>query len=467
MTHAADAKQRATDGRIVLLIVCSATFMSFLDLSVVNVVFTTIGADFPDAPLTSLSWIVSGYAVMFAAFLAPAGRIADVLGRRTVFLASLAVFTAASAMCGATNEHEFLIAARLLQGVAAAGLIPSALGLLIENTEPARLGRAIAAWSATTGFSAVIGPVVGGLLVESSSWRAVFFINVPFGAAILVLAWVSLPRLAPSGGHGLPDLLGTISLVAGTAGLVAGVTEGSIWGWGDGKTSASIVGGLALTAFALFRSTRHSRPALHIDLWRNGRFATISAANAILGAAMFAWLLAGPIFLAVVWGWSVLDSALALTTGGLASMVGSIVAGRMKTPRSHAVVTLIAAMMWVACCFWMSTDQLSVDIRLWSAWVPAGILGGGALGLALTSLSTLAAQSVDPRKFAAGMGMNMASRQLGGAVGVALLATVLSSANTPLEGLHTVFLLCGVIGVAFLALATVQLVAVSKATQQR
>lgn len=448
--------RRGASSRLILLVVCSATFMSFLDLSVVNVAFPQIATDFPLTSLATLSWVVSGYAVMFAAFLAPAGRLADAFGRRLVFVIALTSFVAASALCGAAQNHELLLTGRVVQGIAAAGMIPAALGLLLEHTPPAKLIGAIGAWSASAGFSAVVGPVVGGLLIELASWRAVFFINVPVGLLTLLLALRVLPRSSAHPQSGVPDVMGTALLVVGTAGVVTGVTEGSEWGWSAPETLIAIVGGVLLTILAVHRSTKHEHPAIQVDLWSTSpQFAVVCITNAVIGISMFAFLLAGPIFLAQIWRWGTLDSSLALTVGGVASMFASVMVGRTSGVHMRSVFVLLGCTMFGASCFWMSSDMFSQEVHLFSAWVPAGVLGGGGLGLAITGLGSIAAASIDPRRFAAGMGMTLASRQVGGAIGVAMLATILSSASSPLSGLHRVFVTSGVLCLVAMVLSVV------------
>lgn len=426
-----------------LLVASGAAFLAFLDLSVVNIAFPSLTRDHPATSPTTLTWVVSGYAVAFAALLTPGGRIADAVGRRTVFLTALVGFALTSLLCGLAPNAGLLITARVAQGATAALMVPSALGALLAVTPRARIGGAIAAWSAAGGFAAVVGPALGGALVEPLGWRAIFVINVPLALALAGAAFrILAPDTEPTRGA-LPDPVGTIMVATGLGGLVAGLTEGQRWGWTAPGTLAALGLGALLTLAALRRSLRHPNPALAVDLWRNRSFALANAASFAFGAAMFAWLLAGPMFLDAMWGYSVLESAAALSVGAVASMVTATLTGRVAAPGPRRRAGILGVLMFLATLAWMSTDMFGPTPALWSAWIPAGILGGGGVGIVVTVLGATAANALPPDRFAAGTGMNLTARQLGGALGIAVLAAVFAAhPGDPLAGFHILFLLC-------------------------
>ncbi|MDO3648541.1 MFS transporter [Nocardia mangyaensis] len=443
-TPATDSAARRT-----LAVAAGAAFIAFLDLSVVNIAFPTIALSFPETATATLTWIVSGYAIAFAALLTPAGRLADVLGRKRLFAVALTGFAVTSLLCGLAPNAQWLIAGRILQGMTAAFMVPAALGLLLAVTPRAKIGTAIGAWSAAGGFAAVVGPALGGALVEGFGWRAVFLINVPIALALIVPGL----RLPDAGNTGrdttLPDALGTVAIVLGLGALVAAVTEGQSWGWTAPGTLTLLLGGVALTLFALVRSARRSNPAVPVALWRDRLFALANAGAFLFGATMFAWLLAGPLFLHTIWGYSVLESAGALTIGAVAAMVTSLVTGRITAAPGQRWAGVFGALMYTAALIWMSTDAFGPEPALWSAWIPAGILGGGGIGFVITVLGTAAASAVPPQQFAAGIGLNVTVRQVGGALGVAILAAVLAAtADDALRGFHILFAVCAGIGVA-------------------
>ncbi|MGY2019148.1 MFS transporter [Nocardia gipuzkoensis] len=448
-----DRPPTATAATRTLLIACGAAFIAFLDLSVVNIAFPSIARDFPGTATTTLTCVVSGYAVAFAALLTPAGRLADTLGRRRLFLGALAGFALTSLLCGLAPTAGWLIAGRILQGATAALMVPAALGSVLAATPREKIGAAIGAWSASGGFAAVVGPALGGTLVEGFDWRAVFVINVPV-ALLLIAAATRIPADARPSGDALPDPIGTIAVALGLGGLVAGVTEGQRWGWTSAGTLAALIGGGLLVVAALARSARHRDPAVAVDLWRSKSYALANATSFVFGAAMFAWLLAGPLFLDAIWGYSVLGSAGAMTIGAVASMVTATVAGRVGSPTVRRWLGVLGALMFVACTVWMSTDAFGSTPALWSAWIPAGVLGGGGIGFVVTVLGTAAASSLPPQQFAAGTGMNLTARQVGGALGVAVLAAVFAArTDDPLGAFHTLFAVCAGIAAVAASLA--------------
>ena len=426
---------------LVLLLTAGATFVAFLDTTVVNVAFPDLATSFPGDRVSDLSWVVSSYAVLFAALLTPAGRIADAFGRKRVFLLSLAAFTASSALCAAAPDLPWLITGRALQGAAAAGMIPAALGLLLSTTPPARLPAAIGAWGAAGSMASAAGPALGGVLVDAFGWRSVFVINLPIGVALLAVGIRGLPERTGAERR-LPDPLGTFSITAGIALLVLGLTKGSDWGWDAADTIGTITGGALLIAVALIRSSRHAAPAIETSLFGNRVFAVASAAAAFAGASLFAWMLSGPLFLTTVWHYSVLKAGLALTPGALASAVAAVLVGRRARPNHLSGVVAASMAAFAAVSVW-TYAELGTDTRFLALWLPMGLVGGAAFGATLTALSTAAATSLAPRQFASGVGMTTTARQLGGALGVAATASVIAAHGVGgAQAFRDVYLVC-------------------------
>ncbi|MFH8370603.1 MFS transporter [Streptomyces sp. NPDC018031] len=431
---------REVDPARVLALCSGASFMAFLDLSIISIAFPDVQDDFPGTSLNTLTWVISGYTILLAAVLTPAGRIADSLGRRTVFLWSLAAFTAASLVCAAAPSVWWLIVARFVQGAAAGGMIPAALGLILATTPRERIPRAVGTWSAVAGFSAVIGPAAGGLLLRAFGWRSVFYINLPLCGAMLVAAVVMLPRGRLRGtGDRLPDAVGSVALALGIGGVVSALTEGDTWGWGDVRTIGLGLAGLALVAVTVLRSRTHPAPALEMAVWRSPVFRTANLGLGMLNMTMFAWMLAAPLFAADIWHWSVLQTAGALSIGAVSSMVGSLAAGRLTRPSAQVKVTVLGALSFTASNAIWASDLFGPTPNFLGGWLPAAILGGGGLGLAITCLSSLAAGTVPPQKFAGGLGMTLTVRQVGGAVGVAGFASIMASGSAGVSSYHHVY----------------------------
>ncbi|MEU3371140.1 MFS transporter [Streptomyces sp. NPDC006660] len=425
------ASQEVSPARVLAL--CSgASFMAFLDLSIISIAFPDILADFPSTSLNTMTWVLSGYTILLAAVLTPAGRIADSVGRRTVFLWSLAAFTAASLVCAVAPSIWWLIAARVVQGAAAGGMIPAALGLILATTPRERIARAVGTWSAVAGFSAVIGPAAGGLLLRAFGWRSVFYINLPLCGAMLIAAVVMLPKQRWHGTGGrLPDAVGSVALALGIGGVVSALTEGDTWGWTDARTIGLGVVGLALVGVTVLRSRTHPAPALEMTVWRSPVFRTANLGLGLLNMTMFAWMLAAPLFAADIWHWSVLTTAGALSVGAVSSMAGSLAAGRLSRPTTQVKVAVLGALSFTGSNAIWASSLFGATPNFLGGWLPASILGGGGLGLAITCLSSLAAGTVPPAKFAGGLGMTLTVRQVGGSVGVAGFASIMASGSAP------------------------------------
>ena len=259
----------------------------------------------------------NAYNIVFAALLVPAGRLADLLGRRRMFFVGLGLFMAASAACGLAPSVEVLVGARVLQAAGAAVLVPTSLGLLLPEFPIERRATATALWGAVGGVAAATGPSLGGLLIEWGDWRLVFFVNLVLGAA----AWVPARRLLretrdPDRGA-VPDALG-IGLLAGGVGLLAlAIVEAPDWGWGSARVlGAFAAGAVALVAF-VWRSATHAHPVLELSLFRVRSFAAACAGVFVFSLGFYAVLLANILFLTSVWGYSTLEAGFAVTPGPL------------------------------------------------------------------------------------------------------------------------------------------------------
>lgn len=423
-----------------IAVASAATFVAFLDVTVVNVALPDLQRDFADASLVTLSWVVAIYGVLFAALLTPAGRLADVLGRKTVFLAGFAGFTLTSALSAVAPSVGLLIAARALQGASAAFMIPAALGIVLAVSAPEKRAAAVGLWGATTSVAAAAGPALGGLLIDAFDWRAVFLINIPIGLAVLWAGWRVLPAI-PRGAQQLPDLLGTVLLAAGFALVLVALTETAEWGWLDGRTAACLGAGVALLAVVLRRTRSHPAPAVELGLLRNRAFAVASAGAALYGVALFAWMLACVMFVTSVWGYSIVEAGLAITPGAFSSAVAAVVAGRIVDRRGPRGVVAGASLLFAAAGVWCVLG-LSAEPRFLTFWLPLGLVGGAGMGAVTVGLTGAAARALPPAQFASGTGLAMTARQLGGALGVAALATILESSGVGLDGFRAVFAMC-------------------------
>jgi EmrB/QacA subfamily drug resistance transporter len=444
MTQSADREERRLG--LVLLLACTTTFIGFVDVTVVNVAFPDLRADFTDVALSSLSWIVTAYGVAFAALLTPAGRLADVLGRKRVFLAGLALFTLASLGSALAPSVEVLIAARAVQGVGAATMIPAALGLVIASAPPEKRVKAVGAWGAAAAAAAAAGPPLGGLLVDAFDWRAVFLVNIPIGLAVLAAGPRVLPAIPPTERR-LPDFAGAVLVVAALGSLIVGLTKAGDWGWGSTSTLVALGIGAVLLPLALLRARRHPAPAVATSLWSNRVFAAANLTVLAFGAAVYAWMLLCIIFLTSAWDYSILTAGLAVTHGAIGSVIGAALTGRIEDWRTRRLVVLAGAVTVAGTGIWLSL-ALTSEPNYLGIWLPAGFIAGLGMGAVFTAAASAAVTSIPGERYAAGIAMEMTARELGGAIGIAALAAILEAQSASFGAMMDVFVFTAVLSCA-------------------
>jgi EmrB/QacA subfamily drug resistance transporter len=416
-----------TQSARLLALAAGAAFLALLDVTVVNLAIPALGHAYPHASVSSLSWVITAYATLFAALLAPSGRLADVIGRRTLFRAGVVGFALMSAACAAAPSVPVLLIARALQGATAAAMIPASLAIVLTDTPVQRRMGAIGLWSAAGAFAAAVGPSVGGVFVHAFGWRSLFVINIPMALALAFLAR-SVPIAERRGGR-LPDPLGTLLLAAGVGLAALGLSQGATWGWGDAKTVAALVGGVAAALAAVRRSGRLPAPAIETQLWKHRTFALANGASLLYGASLYAWMLLGVLVLTQLWGYSELQAGLAMTPGAITASIAAVLAGRARGRTGPRTVTVAGALLMAACGLLIAAT-LPHHANFLGYWLPIGLVLGAGMGLVTTGTSTAAALSLPPTAFAAGTGLNQTARQVGGALGSATLATLIQS-GTP------------------------------------
>ncbi|MBB1246623.1 DHA2 family efflux MFS transporter permease subunit [Streptomyces durbertensis] len=440
MTSTDAAAPQRRSAASLLLLASGASFLAVLDVTVVNLAMPDLREDFTGSAFKDLSWVITIYAVVFAALLAPAGRLADALGRRTVFLAGVSLFTAASLLCALSPDLGVLLAARGIQGLGAAAMIPASLAIVLMDSPPERRRAAIGQWSAAAALAAAVGPALGGVLVDVFGWRSLFLINIPFGLLFLYGATV-IPRSKGLGTERrLPDLLGTITLGAGVGLLCLGISKGGQWGWSAASTLVCVIAGPALIALCLLRSARHPAPAVEVSLWRNRTFALANAAAFFYGIALFSWLLVGVLYVTQVWGYSELKAGLAMTPGAIAATIVALRVGKLPPAYGPRLATAGGALILGGTGFLLAFTLPDHSMFL-AYWLPLGVLAGIGMGAITTGTSTAAALSVSPLRFAGATGLNQTARQIGGAIGIAVLATVVSEALTDIADFERIYLI--------------------------
>lgn len=421
--------------RWTVLLVFSGAFLATLDSFIVNIAFDTIQADYSGTPSARLSWILSVYAIVFAALLVPCGRLADRYGRRAMFRAGLAVFAAASALCAVAPSAEVLIGARAVQGVGAAMVLPTTLGLLLAAYPQSQHRRILSWWSAINTVAAASGPPIGGVLVQID-WRWIFLINLPIAIPAVILAR-RLPDDEPTGEQGLPDFVGSLLLVVGIGAVVAAVSNGAEWGWGSSRLWICVAAGICGALLFVRRCARHPRPVVDLALLRIRQFAASNATIFLFQVGFAGVLLTGPLYLQQVWHYSPVRAGLAYIPGPLIATIVTLLVGRAHA--SRRVLTVCGFLCTAAASIWWAT--MLGDTPDWAGrFVLGSVLVGVAGGLAVGSIIGIGTASVPRAQYATGTGILNTSRQIGAAVGVSLVIAAIGLAAGP-DGFRHAYLL--------------------------
>ncbi len=408
---------------LVLAVSSLAAFLAFLDVTIVNIAFPAITAAFPTSSPADLSWIFTAYNVTFAALLVPAGRLADLRGRRRAFLAGLLLFGVASAACAAAPTVGVLVAARAVQALAAALLTPSSLALLLPAFPPQRRGFAVGTWGAMGGIAAAAGPALGGLLVDGLGWRAVFLVNLPIVVLTLVAGALVMKESRDRSSR-LPDPLGVLLLGAGVALLAWGIVGGET-SWTAPGTLSRLAGGLVLLVAFAWRSGRVSTPLVEPALFRVRAFRASVVGYLVFSAAFYALLLANVLYLTGVWHYDVLLAGLAVTPGPLMAATASALGGRLADRFGARAVLVPGALLFAAGCALFAAG-IGRDPSYVAHFLPATLLTGTGVGAVYSGLGVAAVAALPPARYATGSAVGTCARQIGAVLGLAALLSGLA-----------------------------------------
>ncbi len=409
----------------VAALVSTGVFMASLDLFIVNIAFTDIQADFAGSSIASLSWVLSAYAIVFAATLVPAGRWFDRVGRKRGFLAGVAIFGVASAICAVAPSVEVLVAARVLQAFGAGLLMPTSLGLLLPEFPPEQRAGAVALWAAVGGVAAAAGPPIGGLLVELS-WRWVFLVNVPIALAAVLIGRGLLHEIRDPDPGPRPDLVGAVLLVVAIALLTWGVVEAPEYGWDGIRTIGGILGAVAAGGLFAWRSATHEAPVVPPSIVTRPVFAWSSAVSLLFYVAFGAMLLNGVLLLTDLWGHSTLIAGLMLAPGPLVAAITASRGGVLLARFGARPMIVAGALIFAVGSVW-GLLTVGPDSDYVGSFMPANLIGGLGVGLILPSTANAAFGALPPALLSTGIGVFSVARQIGSALGVALLVAVYAS----------------------------------------
>ncbi|HUG86041.1 MAG TPA: DHA2 family efflux MFS transporter permease subunit [Euzebya sp.] len=441
--------------RRTLVIASLATLATFLDTTVLFVAFPAISRTFTDASPSQLSWVLNAYTIVFAALLIPAGKLADRVGHRQMFLAGSTVFTVASMACGLAPSVEVLIGFRVLQAAGAAALIPSSLALVMHAFAQDRLPRAVAIWGAAGAVAGALGPTAGAAIVEGLGWRWVLFLNLPVGI-FTVVAGARTMRESRDPETRVPSLWG-VGMVMAAAGLLSlGVVGSEEFGWLSTRTLAVLGAGLAVLALFVTHQQRTEAPVLDLDLFRISNFTWGNITMLVFGTAFAAMFFGSILFLTDVWGWSILQAGLGVAPGPLIVGIVAPQAGTLAGRIGQRPILLAGGALF-ALSGALRLALLGADVDYVGDYLPSVVLSGLAVAFCLPQLASVVAQALPRNRIGVGGAALQSIRQFGGTFGVALTIAFLGSSSAltdPVDAFDSIWwlIVAGGLGTCLLVL---------------
>jgi len=412
-------------------LLAASFFMTVVDLTIVNVALPTIGRKL-HFPESDLQWMVTAYGLTFGGFLLLGGRAADLLGRRRLFMAGLAIFTAASLACALATSDTFLIIMRGIQGLGAAVVVPAALSIVMNMfSEGAERNKALGIWGGIGAMAATVGLLAGGVLTRYAGWQYIFYLNVPIGAAVLLLARRVVPESRLAGARRRYDPLGAITVTGALVLLVYAISQAPTVGWTAIRTLALLAAAAALLAGFLVIETRAEAPLLPLRLFRLKTLAGSNAVGFLLGASFFSFFFTGTLYMQQVLGYSALKTGIAwlATSVTFLALAGP---AQMLVTRASAKLVMAAGMIFVGSGILWAT-QVPVHGHYWANLAgPLFLAGGTAFAFIPVTIGALA--GVTDRDAGTASGLLNTSQQIGGAIGVAVASTIAATHTRVLLG---------------------------------
>src|SRR5579859_2895325 len=420
--------QARTNPWLVLVVLTTGFFMILLDTTIVNVAIPAMSAGL-NTTLDQILWVLNAYILVYAVLLITAGRLGDLFGQRNLFAIGLFVFTLASALCGLSQNVTELILARILQGVGGALLTPQTLAIITTLFPPERRGAAFGIWGAVAGLATVTGPTLGGAIITYIDWRWIFYINVPVGVVALIATFIVVPDVR-QGHHHSWDVLGILVSTLGLLGVVFGLIEGERYNWGQigsyGVTIPEIIGaGLALLIVFIVREGFQKEPLVPLSLFKDRNFAVANWVSAAISFGMLSLFLPITIYMQSARGFSALYTGLTLAPMSLASMVTAPVAGRLADRFGGKYILTAGISLFT---IGMGTlTYVAGPSSTWSTFTLPAIVAGLGMGMTFAPMTTVAMRNISPRLAGAASGVLNTIRQLGAAIGSAVVGAILQN----------------------------------------
>lgn len=434
--------------------VCAiASYISTLDMSIVNVAFAEIARSFPGVSRSTISWVVTSYSILYGSLLVVSGRLADRVGRKRLFQFGTILFLIGSLMCALAPAMGMLIAGRAVQGVGGAMMTPASLGLLLAAFPIEKRSQTVA-WSGAIGALGVAsGPTLGAFFVSTFGWRSAFWINIPICIAVVTMAW-RVVRESPRQSGVQPDVLASIFVTISVASLVWSISRVETFGWTHRSVVVLFIVALGLGAVVAYRSTHHPEPLLPPALFRERTFTVANISTFLFGAAFSANILNNVLFLRTIWGYSVLRAGWFSVLAPVIVATTSFAIGRYVSrigfrklliggPAMFTIVVLVESIL------------IGEAPTPWSRWLPIMFVLGVSIGATFPVLSAATVIGLPQTQFALGGAINNTFRQIGAAVGVAIVVTVQTSTEG-IGGFRNGWYLIALCGFLSAAVSTLQ-----------
>ena len=405
-------------------------FMIMLDNTVVNVALPSMAQDL-GADLSELEWIVTGYALTFASLMLTGGKLADMLGRRLIFVAGLAIFTLASLACGLAETEQFLIGARVVQGAGAALMNPATLSIIAATFPPRQRGTAIGIWAGVSALALAIGPLVGGLLTQHLDWSWIFFVNVPVGIVAIVASFVLIRESKDESAEQRLDLPGLLTSGIGLFALTYGLIEANTYGWTSGRIVGSFVVAAAMLVAFVLLETHQRLPMLDLTLFRNRTFTGANIAVLLVALAMFGVFFFVSLYMQGILGYSAVQTGAAFLPLTVLIILVAPIAGKTSDRVGSRWLMTVGMLLVSAQLFYFSRlDENAAYVDL----LPAFFVGGIGMALVMTPSAAAAVRALPVDKSGVGSAVLNAFRQVGGSMGIALMGAIMAHQIGGLKG---------------------------------
>jgi EmrB/QacA subfamily drug resistance transporter len=408
-----------------LVVVCVATFMLLLDITIVNVALPKIATDLK-ASFSDIQWVIDAYALTLASLLLTAGSIADLIGRRMVFAIGLGLFSLTSLLCAVSPSSTFLIFARAGQGIGGAIMFSTSLALLAQEFHGRERGTAFGAWGATIGLAAAVGPLLGGGLTDGLGWQSIFYINVPIGVAAIALTLTKVAESKNPEGRRI-DWIGTVTFTAALFLLVFAIIRGNTWGWSSGRIVALLAAGVVLLVAFLISQFTQKNAMFDVTLFKKPTFAGNAIGAFALSMSMFSMFLYLTLFLQTILGLSPLATGVRFLPVTVLSFFVAAASGNLssKVPQRFLLSAGLAA---------VGTGLLLMrgvhGNSHWTALLAGFCVAGAGIGLCNPVLASTAIGVVPPQRSGMASGISSTFRQVGIATGIAVLGSIFESRIT-------------------------------------